>query len=482
MSTGAAGAREPRTLQNSDFAKALEDGMRVTAHRDLARFLPWGSLHAGQGIRSGPWNDAIRASLSGYVSKARSGRDRLAPGRASRLVRRARDRPCEGHAGKNILLVGNFAPDTGYAWWLMENFWLQINEMARDRGRRCLLIYPEAGPIPASIADSSIRVAVHDFRDRSPGGLGRLRRLIIDHQIGHVYLTDRRYFDWLYGLLRFWGVENIVLHDHVPGERPLPHPLKWLAKRSIHSLGAFTCDLYIGVCAFVADRLVRVGGVPPSRVSYVHNGVTLPAEDRTEPGIRESMGTGPEDVLVVNVGRAHRYKGIDFMVDVAADLVRRGHDHIRFLHVGDGPHLAEFQARAARAGLEGRFHFAGQRDDVPDILRAADVAFHTSKGEAFSLAILEYMAAGLAVLVPDHCGNPEAVDHGVDGLLYAPGDLSEAASRLAELSERAAWRRGLGDAAKEKVRRKFRIETCNDTFREILEEAMFPGPEKGAPE
>ncbi len=380
-------------------------------------------------------------------------------------------------ATKNVLLVANFAPQTGYAWWLMEDFWLQIQRIVESRAGQCLLIYPDSGDPPSRVADSSIEVAVHDFGDRSVRSLARLHALIRSRDIGTVYLTDRGSFDWLYLLLRLWGVRRIILHDHTPGERPKPPTTRWLAKRLLHELRVFSCDLNIGVSAFVARRMVEVGGVPRRRVTYVHNGVIPRADAIPASSIRQSVGIGPRGVLVANVGRAHRYKGIDFMIDVAADLVRRGHRDVGFVHVGDGPHLAEFKERAVRRGVQDRFHFAGRMQDVYPVLAASDIAFHTSHGEAFSLAVLEYMAAGLPVVLPDHCGNREAVQDRVDGVLYEPGNLEDAACKLSELIEHPRWREQLGAAARTKVHREFRLDICERAFRRVMEGVLLPeGP------
>ena len=46
---------------------------------------------------------------------------------------------------QTLLLVANYKPDVGYAWWLMENFWVQAAEIGRARGLAPLLVYPEPG-------------------------------------------------------------------------------------------------------------------------------------------------------------------------------------------------------------------------------------------------------------------------------------------------------------------------------------------------
>lgn len=376
---------------------------------------------------------------------------------------------------QNVLLVANYPPDVGYAWWLMENFWIQIDELVDELDGNCVLAYPAPGDLPEQIESSRIDPTVHDWDDRSPGNLLDLRELLRRRQIGTVYLTDRPYYDWLYALLRAWGVDNIVLHDHMPGERSSVPGWKMALKRAIHRLRIFSCHLYIGVSEFVRRRFVNVAGIPEARVTHVHNGVTVPEQASPAHDVRKATGADDRSVLVVSVGRAHRYKGIDFMIDTAREVLDRCERDVRFLHVGDGPHLEEFRERVKAERLEDRFHFAGHRDDVFSVLLASDIAFHASRGEAFSLAVLEYMAAGLPVVLPDHCANPEAVEHDTDGLLYMPHDLRHSTEHLLALVEDEERRRRLGDSARRKWASRFRLEHCNERFRRVMGPTLQAG-------
>jgi glycosyltransferase involved in cell wall biosynthesis len=117
----------------------------------------------------------------------------------------------------------------------------------------------------------------------------------------------------------------------------------------------------------------------------------------------------PENAsVVVSSGRVHSYKGIAFILRLAAELiVSRGRDDLYFVHLGDGPDMDRYRLMAGDLALHGRFIFAGRRSDVRSILPSCTVALHASDGEAFSLAILEFMASGLPPVVPNHCGNAE---------------------------------------------------------------------------
>jgi glycosyltransferase involved in cell wall biosynthesis len=87
------------------------------------------------------------------------------------------------------------------------------------------------------------------------------------------------------------------------------------------------------------------------------------------------------------------------------------------LIVGDGPEWQHISSIAGKNVL-----LLGNRQDVPDILKALDLFVLSSRNEGISCAITEAMATGLPVVAAEAGGNPELVVHGRTGLLFAPGD------------------------------------------------------------
>ena len=92
------------------------------------------------------------------------------------------------------------------------------------------------------------------------------------------------------------------------------------------------------------------------------------------------------------------------------------------------------------------------------------MAFHASQGEAFSLAILEFMAAGLPAVVPAHCGNPEAVLHQETGFLYSLGDHPTAVEFLRHLLDHPGAAVALGATARDWAEGEFSLEEMDRRF------------------
>lgn len=363
----------------------------------------------------------------------------------------------------NILLVANYEPDVGYAWWLMENFWVEIARHFSAQGRSCILIYPKIRGIPRRIEESGIRVLQHDFSDSSVAALRNLRKLIADHHICAMYLTDRPYYSWRYPLLRLFGVRRIVIHDHTPGERPPVRGLRRILKRLHYSVPGLLGDHFIGVSRFVFDRMIGNGCIPRERCTYVPNGIEPINRD---PALRhyahDEFRIPHNATLVVTTGRATYYKGIDFLIRCAARVIRNGHrSNVYFIHCGSGPDLGRFREMVRELRVDDRFIFAGQRNDVRKILQSCDIGIQASKGEAFSLSILEYLSAGVATMVPDNCGNAEAVEDRMNGILYQTGNLDDAEAKLLELLDNDALRARLARAGIESVTKRFHIQRAN---------------------
>jgi glycosyltransferase involved in cell wall biosynthesis len=370
----------------------------------------------------------------------------------------------------NILLVANYASDVGYAWWLMENFWTQISRYFHDQNRLCFLIYPKINRISEKILNAPVIISEHDFSDRSLPSLKRLKKLIKMNKIRSVYITDNKYYSPYYALLRCWGIDKIVLHDHIPGERPSIPIYKRIIKHFIHSIGFFSCDHYIGVSKFVYERFVNTACIPHNKCSYTLNGI-IPIETNGQYTYyaHDIFNIPKNSIIIVTTGRATFYKGLDIFIKCSNIIINeKGENDVYFLHCGDGPDLEAFKRMSANFGLNHRLIFAGNRPDVRQILQSCSIGIQASRGEAFSLSILEYMSAGLVVLAPNHCGNPEAIQDNVNGILYKPGDVQDLAERLCSLIHDEDRRARLGSAAKNTVLEKFDIKRTNAELIRIL--------------
>jgi glycosyltransferase involved in cell wall biosynthesis len=217
------------------------------------------------------------------------------------------------------------------------------------------------------------------------------------------------------------------------------------------------------------DRAVSSARIPRERTAVVQNGI-LPLECNGDPAyVHKQLGIPEGSSVCVTACRADPYKRVDFVIEVARRCVLElDLQDLYFVHCGDGPDLERLKELHRRSGLGDRLILAGRRSDVPDLLCSADYALHPSKGEAFSLAVLEYMSAGLAVLVPDLPTVSQAIRHEETGLVFPDGNAAAAADRLAEIHADSGRAKRLAAAAAAEVEGRYSLVEMHRAFDETV--------------
>ena len=209
----------------------------------------------------------------------------------------------------------------------------------------------------------------------------------------------------------------------------------------LESRTAFLTREYIAVSEAVADVLRRRVGVPPARVRVIPNWVCEPVAGRSA---ADEVPRGQP--TLVHAARLHVQKGQDVLLE-AFRAVRREFPSAVLWIVGEGP---EEEALRRRAG-EGVV-FLGYRTEVRDLLRRADLFVLASRWEGQPLSMLEAMAEGLPVVVTSVGGIPEAIRHGVSGMLVPPDDAEALAAALIRCLRDPEMARSLGEEAQRSCR------------------------------
>lgn len=373
-----------------------------------------------------------------------------------------------------LLLVANYKPDVGYAWWLMENFWVQASDVARRNDVAPLLVYPKDGPLPEAITAANIATHVLPFPGTGLRDLLTSLKLVRAQRVKAVYFTDRGFTNFKYLLFRAAGVRVILNHDHTPGDRPGVGGLKGALKALYRRIPPLSCNLQICVSDLVKQRAIANARIPAERTVVVQNGIE-PLRCENDGYAHRVFNIPHHRLICMTVSRAHPYKRIDFVIETARRCRRdHGLEDITFVHCGDGPDMDRLRMLVEEADLEPTFILAGRRSDIRELLCSADVALHPAEGEAFSLSILEYMSAGLAVLVPNTPSVSQAIDHQRTGLIYPRDEPDQAAQMIAKLRRDEALRKRLGAAAAQKVRDSYSLDGMNESFRAVLDNALRP--------
>jgi glycosyltransferase involved in cell wall biosynthesis len=212
---------------------------------------------------------------------------------------------------------------------------------------------------------------------------------------------------------------------------------------------------FVYISRAVADNYQRQG-IAPRRGLVIPNAVPAAAFGPLDPASREALGCGPDDFVVVNVGRLVRWKGQDVFLRAVAQARGRV-PRLRAVIVGaaddDDRSRAfadELQRLATELGIAERVTFTGHRVDAPRVMSAADVVVHSAVSpEPFGRVIIEALAAGRPVVATRAGGVLDILDHGVTGLLVPPNDVGELAQALERLAADAGLRARLAAAGRQ---------------------------------
>ncbi|HEV2591706.1 MAG TPA: glycosyltransferase family 4 protein [Gaiellaceae bacterium] len=176
-----------------------------------------------------------------------------------------------------------------------------------------------------------------------------------------------------------------------------------------------------------------------------------------------------ESARIVFVGRLKYPKDGETLLRATAALGDRPYE---LVIVGDGPDRTDLETLQHRLGLDERVRFAGERDDVPQLLADAGVFVLASRSEGLPISVLEAMAAGLPVVASDVGGLREQVVDGETGYLVPAGDVTALTDALARLLDDPALRERIGAAARARAEELFDLPAFRrahvDLYRSLL--------------
>lgn len=287
-------------------------------------------------------------------------------------------------------------------------------------------------------------------------------------------------------LLHSHGYKATVYGSFVRALRPMPITATchlWFMRpdspAKMKAMVALEMRIYRRFRAVVAvseqiRRILVRSGVDERRVQVVRNGIPLDGSplgaDRRRT-LRESLGVPSDGFLVLNAGRLSAQKDQAALVH-AISAMPAGNRPVFCAIAGEGPLRGELQDLIGGAGLGGRVRLIGYRDDVGDLLGAADAFALPSLDEGMPMILLEAAAAGLALVATPVGDVPELVRDGVTGLLVPCGEPAALAAALTRLRDEAGLAGRLGAAVREDVRRSHSRESMAARYAEVYRELI----------
>jgi glycosyltransferase involved in cell wall biosynthesis len=295
--------------------------------------------------------------------------------------------------------------------------------------------------------------------------LERIRRAVDEHNIDiihsgnsrttlHMVLATRQ-------LHRRARSPKLVAYLGVTGNVTWLSPLSWV--RFLNP----RLDRIVCVAEGVRQYLLNVQflnlKLDPQKVVTIHKGHQLDWY-QARPADLGQFGIPPDAMTVTVASRLRPRKGLLQLVQAIGLINSAKNIHLLFLGHKGNEEL--FQA-VNELPEPTRVHFAGFREDAPELMAASDVCcLPVLSGEGLSRAVIEGMAYGVAPLVTDVGGNTELVIHGECGLVVPAGNVKELARGVEYYYDHPAERGRMGRAARERIGKHFNSE---DTVRKVLE-------------
>lgn len=224
------------------------------------------------------------------------------------------------------------------------------------------------------------------------------------------------------------GETPVVLSVHNLVRADISGVLKARIYRRAEGLAVRRADRVLAPSQEIADHLSKSIPGAANKIEVLYLGVgSAPPQRRSREVVRADLGVGAGP-LAATAARLHPQKDLPTMLRAVA-----GVPSLELLVLGEGPLEEDLKRLAQTLGIAQRVHFVGFRDDVFDVLRAADVFVLSSLWEAVSLAVQEAVLVKVPVVSSDVGGIRELITDGSSGRLVPPGDPAALARALSGL-------------------------------------------------
>lgn len=177
------------------------------------------------------------------------------------------------------------------------------------------------------------------------------------------------------------------------------------------------------------------------------------------------IGARDNDLVLMSVGEVNENKNHRAIIEAMHIL---NDEAIKYFIVGKGALEEKLRKLAEGYNLENQVFFLGYREDIPQLLKAADVFCFPSKREGLGLAAVEAMASGLPLVTSNVHGINDYSMNGVTGYKCAPDDYEGFANAIKRIKKNAANRKMFGQTNAESADR-YDVEETNRRMGKIYE-------------
>ena len=294
----------------------------------------------------------------------------------------------------------------------------------------------------------------------------RIRRYLEDNQIAIIHSHTPRTIIHAFLATAFLPGTIHLATKHL---LTTPQDRKWGLPIALYDrFSLYLPDHLVAVSNHMCKQILSLPVISQRRVTAIPN--AIPVEKFFRPDLRDEgrreFGLNSDTIAIGFAGRMERVKTIDLLLLVYQKVLVK-HPDTRLLLVGEGSKQVEWQNLADRLGVSHAVIWAGFRADMPRILAALDIFIQPSINEGLSLATLEAMAAGKAIIATDVGGTSEIIQNNHTGLLVKPGSTDSLAAALITYLDYPEKRKKLALSGQVFVKEEFHVNRMTNSYQDL---------------
>lgn len=317
-------------------------------------------------------------------------------------------------------------------------------------------------------------------------GVKLIAKVVRDENISVVqtHLPGSNFFGLLLAWKKACGVLATIHNNQEFHYGDTDNPVRVRLRKKAYRKILESCQGVVAVSEEVRTSLIRELGTGPeaaARITVVTNAVVIPEplDPSRRTALRNELGAGPGQTLVLSAGRFCEQKNFSDLVAAAAKL-KKGGTPFRLVVAGDGEQREELTAQVRELGLKDEVFLPGNLTNLDQLMQAADIFVMSSLWEGLPLVLLEAMAAGLPVVAYGIAGVGEVVADGVTGLTVAVGEPGALAGGLEKLAGDDDLRRRMGAAGEDLIRAEYSFDHFVEKLSELYRRAAAPWEDSGS--
>lgn len=327
----------------------------------------------------------------------------------------------------------------------------------RSRGHRCVILARRGGEFAQCMERAGFEVLTFKGRGQTPAALWQQRKALSRLRPDVLHFNDSHALTYL---------------GFAAGGLPIPARL--VSRRvdfRLRAAGRYRRGAEMVLCVSRGVRDVcRQAGLPDEQLCVVHDGVepTRMSNGNRQRG-RQSLGVSPGQPLLLTVAKLTDHKGHRYLLDALPAVLDRFPD-LQLVLAGEGELRQSLEEQMRELRIERHVRLLGYRDDIPDLLAAADLFVIPSHLEGLCSSIIDAMFAGCPVVATRAGGIPDLLEDSCGstvGWQVNPRSAAGLATALIEALGDAERRRQLAENARQRAHTHFTHDVMVDATLQV---------------